>query len=237
MLAFYRDAAAHELCQVLGDRHAQTRAHIRAARVVAFLGKKVKHVLQELRTHANARVADLPAVGNVAVIVFGNVDLCKDLAVGTVVFDAVAVHVEQDLAQVQLAAVHVAVLDYLLVGLVDHGDLGLDSASFHDVVDLLRHMHDVKRLMVDLERAVFELARLEHVVDQRQQMLCRDLYLVAVSCGKLSVFWMRFGDLYEPQDAVERRAHIMAHAMQEPCFDGVGAIGLGLCGKQRALAF
>ena len=86
-------------------------------------------------------------------------------AAGAVVLDAVAVDVQEDLTQVQLAAKDIPIRDaaLLLATLHDHARLG--GEQLHDVVDIGLQMRKVDRLAHKGKLALTEFAGLERVVD------------------------------------------------------------------------
>ena len=88
----------------------------------------------------------------------------------------------------------------------------LDDLGLHDGADGEGDVVEVAGLAGELDLFVLELAHLEHVVDERQQVVCRDKHLVLVLGDELRVLDMGLVYLEKADDAVERRADVVAHA-------------------------
>ena len=85
--------------------------------------------------------------------------------------------------------------------------------------------------MGQLRVAVLQLAHLQHIVDQRQQMVGRDLHFPVVFPDKSHITKVGLVDLQQADDAVEGCADVAAHAVEEVYLCLVGPLG----GLQRIL--
>ena len=82
--------------------------------------------------------------------------------------------------------------------------------------------------------SIFDLGIVQHVIDQPQQMLAGAFQRLQAFVGggwrqHLGVLAQQAG---QPQNAMQRRAHLMTHGGQETAFDGIAALGQ----RQRLLA-
>ena len=96
--------------------------------------------------------------------------------------------------------------------------------------DLVQVGRDVR----ELDLIVFELAHLEHFVDEREQVVCGHEHLFLVVAHELGVAGVGAVDLEQADDAVEGRADIVAHTAQEARLGGVGTVGC-LFGLEQGL--
>ena len=102
------------------------------------------------------------------------------LAAAAVVFDAVAIDVQEDLTQVQLAAKDVSVRDAFLPLMVFHAHARIGGEQLHDVGDISLQTHQINRLARKLELAFPKLACLQRIVDKGKQVPGRRPYLLMV---------------------------------------------------------
>ncbi len=66
--------------------------------------------------------------------------------------------------------------------------------------------------MQKLNLIVLKLTHLEHLVNEGEQMVCGDVHLFLVLANQFDVVGVRAINLKQANDAVERRANIVAHA-------------------------
>ena len=79
--------------------------------------------------------------------------------------------------------------------------------------------------LVDGHLAAFDAAHVEHVVDQRQQVLARDRDPVQVVAHPLGVVRMACRQRREAHDGVHGRADVVAHVVEERGLGVVGVLG------------
>ena len=89
--------------------------------------------------------------------------------------------------------------------------------------------------MLELGRAALELAYVEDVVRQREQVVRGAAYLLSAVGLHLCVLGALLGDVEQPADAVDGGAHVVAHAAQEAGFGGVCALRFEHCVFQLLL--
>ena len=74
---------------------------------------------------------------------------------------------------------------------------------------------------------VLQLAHLQHVVDEGQQVVGGHLHLLVVGQQQRLVVKVGLVDVQQADDAVDGGADVVAHAGEEPAFGLVGLLGLG----------
>ena len=221
------DGSAHLVNQALDDSHAQPRALIDAPRVGVLLRKRIKDVRQERLAHADARVADHPAVSDDPIRLADALADRFHAAADLVVLDAVAVDIQKHLPQVQRAAVYVADLHPLgLLPIVFQRNARLRRALLHDGQNIARKLVQIERFVRQHDFAAFQLAHLQHVVNQAEQVVRRHLHLLPVGGEQRDIVRMRIVNLNQADNAVERRSNVVAHAGKEAGLGRVGAIRL-----------
>lgn len=121
------------------------------------------------------------------------------LAAAAVVFNAVAVDVQEDLTQVQLAAKDVPVRDALLLLTALHAHTRIGGGQLHDVGDIGLQTSQVNRLAHKLELAFPKFAGLQRIVDKRKQMPGRRPYLLVAFAQQDLVVAIAFANLQRPR--------------------------------------
>ena len=154
-------------------------------------------MLEELRRHADARVADNETVDDLVPDQVDLLGVAAHAAAGLVVLDAVLHQVQEHAAHVQGAAVHVGVFEGLRAagGQRDVAAAGADLPQYEDVLAKVRQ---VERLVLQHHGAVLNLAHLQDVVDQREQMVGRHLGFCAVLADQLHVVRVLVAYLQKP---------------------------------------
>ena len=148
-------------------------------------------------------------------------------AAGAVVLDAVAVDVQEDLAQVQLAAKDIPIREAVLLLMTLHAHVCFGGEQLHDVIDFCLQTRQIDRLAHKGKLALTEFAGLERVVDKGKQVSGGRPHLVVALPQQCLVVTVAFAELQKPQDAVQGGPHVMAHSVEE--------VGLHLACVVRAL--
>jgi hypothetical protein len=152
--------------------------------------------------------------------------LHQHVAAFAVVLDGVGQQVQQHLAQARgIAAGHA------VDGAAAQPDLALAGQALDQRQGLGHQGGQRHRLGRDRNLPAFELGQVEHVVDQRQQMLAGRADLLQAPPARVGRHLLAIvqQQLREAQHGVQRRAQLVAHARQEL------RLGLALALRQRAL--
>ena len=144
-------------------------------------------MLEELRRHADARVADDEAVDNLVPDQVHLLGRAVHGAAGLIVLDAVLHQVQEHAAYVQGAAVHIGV-----------GESVRAAGGQHDVAAAGADLPQVERQVLKLNGVVLDLAHLQDVVDQREQMVGRHLGFLAVLAVRFRVVGVLPVELQKP---------------------------------------
>ena len=212
LAAAHLNAAVHFIHQLFHNGHAKAGALIHTAGIRMLLHKGIKNVFYKMVAHANAGIRDRPAVNHLLFGFFHSLHLGVHLAAGAVVFDAVGVNIQKQLAQMQRAAVYTAAIARLGCGqIILHGNGKPGGAALYNGDDLGKQLPKRKGFVRQHDLAAFQLAHLQHIVDQRKQMPCRHKHFIAVGVYKRMVIGVVFIDLQQADNAVEGRADIVAH--------------------------
>ena len=104
-----------------------------------------------------------------------------------------------------------------------------------DVVGGSRDFEHLEGDVLERHRTRFELAHVEHFVDELKKHLGRffDFNAAIVALG--DVVAAALGDVEHAHDAVQGRADVVAHAQEEVGFGAVGALGVLLGRDQLSL--
>ena len=138
----------------------------------------------------------------------------------------------------------------LQLGLIGHDMTGVRCALDHQRVavgcrerldhqlDLVGQRPQPDRLDEQLHLPGLNLGKIQHVVDQGEQVLARPLDLRQVRDHRLvaGVFRVLAQDLAVTDDRVERRTELVAHVRHELALDFVGLLGVLACPFQFELA-
>jgi len=224
-LAFNRDGPMHQLYQVLDDGKSQTAAGILCGKAVVLLRKGVEKArLHELPAHADTRVAEDKAVMRQIRLLAARLQRQIDRAAGGGKLDRVGQKVHEHLAQPQLIGQRIyveadAVVDDL------KGDVLFLQAGPEHVVEAVHKFTGMERRGLQLELFALQLAEIERVVDQSQQIVAGLADLADVLAEHLRALFVA-RKRHKAQDSIHRRAHVMAHAGVELGLGGAGGIGL-----------
>jgi hypothetical protein len=204
------DGAAHGIHHLLGDGQSQTGAADAGIVVPVLLGERFKQRLLELFAHTGAVIDDLDAVLDPAVrLDLGNITV-SDPAAFRRILDGIGQQIEHDAVYLQLVRQHNAsfrhrdLRDQLLILLrADRPDHSVDvlfkllcGIGFRTQFQI----SPLSALAISSTSLISPSRNLEESIDLIQTFLC---------LGIVSMFLRQIGHAY---DAVERRAHIVAHA-------------------------
>ena len=182
-------------------------------------------MLRELGRHAEAVVLD--ADGVVREFAFplqlGDVDVYLPAVGG--VLDGVGEEIEQYLVQAQLVAENVLVVDALGVD-VELMPLGHDLAD-DDGAQVVQKLRNARRGRMDFDLAALDAAHFKHVVEQRQQMVARELDFTQVVVEGNGVV-LGQGEVGEADDGVHGRADVVRHLGEELALGTADVDGLVL---------
>ena len=106
-----------------------------------------------------------------------------------------------------------------------------------DVVHLADGVVDEEVVVAELHPAGLDLAEVEHVVDQLEQVLARgvDVLEALVALVLLERDQVVLEDLAEPEDGVERGAQLVAHVGEELALEPRDLVDLGVAALELAL--
>ena len=128
-------------------------------------------------------------------------------------FDSVAHDVEQNLIQAQLIGDNILVVHILRVD-VKVKLFGADIA-LNDRAQVVQHIGQVDFCIVQFDRAAFDTAHIQNIVDQTEQMLARYADFLQILFDEVNVINMRRGKGRKPDNGIHRGANIVRHTVQE----------------------
>ena len=218
------DVAAHQPRQAARDLQAQPGAAVAPRARFVALREALEQPVQRGLVHADAGVGDDELEHLAAVVVDGAVQVEHDhAAVGEL--DGVVHQVEQDLLDAGAVGAHL--LGDAGVGIdVQRQRLELRLRP-HQRLDLAQQVAQVHRLLGQRQPAGFEQRHVEHVVQDRQQVVGRfggGAQVVDLARVQPGVAQQR----EHAQQAVEGRADLVAHVGQEHALRLAGGLGLAL---------
>ena len=218
----HRDGAAHQVYQLLGDGHTQTRALKLGAGVFALLRKRFIDVPLELLAHTDAGILNREAVDGVGRILRQLIQRIVDGAAHAVVLDRIAGNIGNHALDVQRAAVDVVVH---VVELHVAGQLHTVALGVQGVPVAGQQLIQVERLVQNHHAAAFQPAHIQHIVNQRFQLQARGGQLGQRTADHLGVIGVVLRNLGHTQNSVQRGADVMAHAGEEVCLGLVRSLG------------
>lgn len=227
-LAAHRDAAAHPVHDGLDDRKAEPRT-LRALLVGRGIpGIGLEQVGEILLTDADARVPHAALQGEAAVGQRGDAHLEVHGPALRRVLDRVGEQVEEDL--VEAHAVHEERRPFLGV---HEGEalLLLRAQGNGQGAHRLFKLRERIRSRVQLQLAALDAGDVQHIAGQALQVLCGRGDLRKIRARRGGVARLVLCQRGEPDDRVEGRAHVVAHARQK-----VGLRGEKLLGGPDLLA-
>ena len=191
-------------------------------------------VLLERRTHADAVVADMDLIVRAALRRGLLLDDAQgDRAARRGELDGVGQDVEHDLVEAH------GVGDDVLVLHVDHVDEERQTlcgnARLDDVAQVVHELGQVHRARLERDLAALDAAHVEHVVDEREQVLARRRGLFQVVEHLLTVVDMGGRKRGKADDRVHRRSDVVRHPGKELAFGMVGLFGGNERHTQRSL--
>ena len=216
----------HHVHEVLRDGHAEPRALDAADGGGALALEGVEDVLDEFGAHANARVRHGEAVAPVADWRAGQlVQRHLDESAGIRELQGVAQQVQENLVDAQLVAAHLGVADALGID----GEVQLPRArlGLNDAVEIVQKIDEVVGLLIQRDLAALDVAHVQNVVDEAQEMRAGGLDLVQVLLHFLRLIEAAGSQSGEAHDGVHGRADVVGHVREEGALGGVGLVGLG----------
>ena len=217
------DRAAHAVDQSLGDGHSQPCPAVGRTRVDQLLRKGFEDVLLVFLAHADARVGadelEPCRIVRAAELAAGE----RNGAVLPVVLDGIAVNVHQNALDVYGTAHQRGVRH--LPRRAQNADAALLGGIFQRRADRVQQLKQVKGPLLQRHFAGFQLAHVQHLIHQLEQKLRGDADLLPALRLLLQVAAVVLADLHHALDAVDRRADVVAHALQELRLGRVGPLG------------
>ena len=224
------DGAAHQFHQVLADGQAQARAAVAVADAAVGLAERLEQVRLRLRANADAavgdRVAQPPLPGVHAGVRCDGLEADADGA-RRGELDGVVEQVAQHLAHPRRIAFHEARQAVHIDGDAQLLAFGAGAVQRQHLVDQLGRCVG---LPFELHVARFDLGKIEHVVDDVEQFQRGLVHIAGVGAlgGVEPGIEHQFA---HADDAVHRRADLVAGHGQKARLGGVGGVGVGLEGQ------
>ena len=222
--ALHLHGAAHQPDQLFHDAHPDAAAFHLADGGRAFPFKRLKDMLLELLRHADAvvgnrddRIAPAPFFAGLLR------NIAADRTAGSRVFDGVADKVCTDFGQVRNIRINIRVQQVrchckrlpLAVCLIpEHGNA---------ITEILL---DIRNRILHLRLIVLDPGKVQHIVQQHQQVLPAHLNVLHVFFQLFRVVRMPGGKVCVTDNGVHGRADIMRHIEQEGGFGPVCALGV-----------
>ena len=207
-LALTLDRASHEVDHLLGDGQTEARALHLVHAAVGLARERVVHALHELLAHAYARVGhavdQAHHAGRVARQLL-QVDVDASVRLG--VLEGVRHDVDEHLVDAQLVGIEVLVLH--VVGVDAEVDALVLDHGLGDVSEVLCHLSDREGCRRQGELAAFHLGNVQDVVDEREQVVARQLNLAQAVLDDGLVVDVELRDGRQAQNRVHRRADVM----------------------------
>ena len=230
----YADGAAHQIHDVLGDGHAQTRALHPVGAGALLAGKGVKKGLLVSLAHANAVILYHKAVFGVVLVPGQLFDLEPDVPAAGGILDRVGENVHQHLIQAGGVGQQVFVPEMGGDGEGLRLFAGLCADHRAELVELLGKVH---RLNAQGGLAALDAAHIQNVVDDAQQQLAGAFQLVQVFGQLFRLVQLVLHQGRQPDDGVHGGADVVAHVGEEVRLGLAGLFGYFQCGfhGQRGL--
>ena len=179
-------------------------------------------MLQEVLAHAHSGVGNGPVIGNGPIIPGCTLYSGFDLSPCPVVFDAVSVNIQKNLPQVQGTSVDIRALERIRT--VPHRDVCLCGPLADDAAHLMGNLFQIHRLMGQLRSSVLQPANLQDIIDQRQQVVRGDQHFLVIFPDQFCILKVGHIDFDQANDAIQRRADVVAHVHQKSRFGAVCAV-------------
>ena len=217
LLARYLDRALHFFDQFFDDRHAKARSLVLRSRTGLLLCERMEQLFfDKFAAHSDAAVRDAELVDDPGSVAGDFARIRIDHSARLVVLDCIAEEIQHNLPQAQRTADQSRVRQLTAVRTV--GNAHLRNLRIDKGCHIIHQMLQVKRSALDRLFSGLQLIHIEHIVDECQQMACGKIdFIEAVVhfCLILPVF---ADDIQHAHNAIDRRAHIVAHAVHKFCF-------------------
>ena len=116
-----------------------------------------------------------------------------------------------------------------------HGDALVVRQRLAQPVDAMQHVEQIEALVREIHALRLDLAHVEHVVDQREQLVGRTVDLLQANGHAPRLVHVVARDADHADDAVDGRADVMTHAAEELRFRGIGGLSVLNLVLQQAL--
>ena len=210
--AAYRDRAAHQVHKLFSDGQPQSGALQLTAQGLILLHKGLIDMALELLAHADAGILHRKAIDSVVLVLGDLVQRVIDRTAHPVVLDRVAGDIRYDALHMQRAADNMAMP---VVEMHMAGQLHPYHLRVQRVPAAGQQLIQVKGLMGDRHTAALHTAYVQHIIDERFQLLPGGGQLFHRVADLFRILRVVVGDLSHAQNAVERRADVVAHPGEE----------------------
>ena len=220
------NGAAHHIHDVFGDGHAKAGALDTADRGGALPLKRLKDFFGKFRAHADAVVLDAELVLPAAAHLPGKLaHPHRDRAARRGKLDGVGQQVQQDLVQPGLIAVDI------LVGHIHRIHIKLQlfcvDLPADDGFQIVQHLRKVDFHLFQMELSAFDAAHIQHIVDEREQMVAGSKGLGQIILHPLLVVNIADRQCSKADDGVHGGADVVGHIGKEGALGAVGSLGGG----------
>ena len=223
--AFKADGAAHFLGKALCDGHAKTGAAEFGRAALLLLCKGLEDTLLKFLTHADAVVLTDELQRCDAAVSRGQfAGVQINMTVIPVVLDCVGHDVHQQPLEMDRTADQIAMLNGS--SLVRHRDIAFVRKAADYAGDLIKEGYNIKRLFLKLNFARFQLAHVKNFTDKLKKNVRSLPNFLAAFRLFLQITAVMLCNIKHTADAVDRRADIVAHALQKFRLGAVGGLGL-----------
>ena len=208
------DGTAHHVDDILGDRHTEASTLDLADSGSALTLKGFKDALGKLLAHADTGVLHPNLIQSASlgrIRQLGHTDRHRPASGSE--FDGVGEEVQQDLVQPGLVAVNVFIRHIHDIH-VQLQLLGVDLSG-DDRLDIVKDIRQIGLLLLQVDLSAFNAAHIQHIVDEREQMVTGGEDLGQVVLHFLLIVNVGCGQSRETDNGVHGSTDIMGHVGKE----------------------
>ncbi len=208
--ACYGNGTVHHIHNIFRDGHAEAGSLDFADGAVSFPLEGLKNMRYELRAHTDAAVFDGKFV--VAVTVRSARFFCDphaDMTAGSRIFYGIAEQIQKNLIEAELITVNIFVHN------VHRIDLQLElfgmNIRLQNIAQAMQDLGKAAKLFIQMYFPAFDMAHIQYVIDQTQQMVSGCLNLFQIFRNLFLLINMCDGKICKSDDSVHRGADVMGH--------------------------
>ena len=208
------NASTHFFQQCFHDRHTKPGAFVKGSRIIFFLCKWLEKMISDkLFTHSYSGIHNLEFIPYSCAVTGKLLCIRINTSVWFVVLDRITQKIQHDTAQLQGTSTQCGMLNVFSVSVMC--DSRFNQLCIYQCSNLIHQFTHIKSIFFNFKHTCFQLAHIQYIAYQFQQMFRRKPDLFEAVINLFPVIAVFADDIHHTHDTIDRSADIMTHTVHK----------------------